>query len=521
VAGLAVPQFADWCAVDMLEPDGSLHRVAIAHADAAQAERAQELHRRYPTRTTGLQGPAQVVRTGRPELLPEVPDAALAAVAQDEGHLQVLRELGLRSSICVPLMPRGRIVGALTFVTAESGRRLGPDDLRVAEDLAQRASIAIENARLYGELRDADRQKNEWIAMLAHELRNPLAPIRNALQLMKLPGVDPESFEMAREMTERQVQHMVRLVDDLLDVSRIIRGRIELRIEPVDLASAIARGVETAQPMVDAQGQELIIAVPPEPLRIEGDPTRLAQVVSNLLHNAAKFSERSGRIWVTAERQGNEAVLRVRDEGAGIPAELLSRLFDLFAQGDRSLERSRGGLGIGLTVVRRLVELHGGTVTAHSAGPGKGSEFVVRLPGVLDASRPEPARASPPPAQAPVSRRVLVVDDNVDAAESVAMILRLSGHEVRLAYNGPDALQAAEESRPEAVLLDVGLPGMSGYEVARRLRQDPRFRETLLIAMTGYGQDADRRRSLEAGFDQHMVKPVDPDALEQILATLG
>jgi two-component system CheB/CheR fusion protein len=291
-------------------------------------------------------------------------------------------------------------------------------------------------------------------------------------------------------------------------------------MEPVDLAGVIARGVETAQPMVDAQGQELIIAVPPQPLRIEGDPTRLAQVVSNLLHNAAKFSEQSGRIWVTAERQGTEAVVRVRDEGAGIPAELLTRLFDLFAQGDRSLERSRGGLGIGLTVVRRLVELHGGTVTAHSAGPGKGSEFVVRLPGVLDPSRPEPAPASPPPAPAPVSRRVLVVDDNVDAAESVAMILRLSGHEVRLAYNGPDALQAAEESQPEAVLLDVGLPGMSGYEVARRLRQDPRFREALLIAMTGYGQDADRRRSLEAGFDQHMVKPVDPDALERILATL-
>ncbi|MHB8736701.1 MAG: PAS domain-containing hybrid sensor histidine kinase/response regulator, partial [Terriglobales bacterium] len=521
VAGLAVPHFANWCAVDLLQPDGSLQRVAVAHADPARIELAHDLHRRYPPDPTAPIGVWNVLRTGKPELLPDIPDALLVESAKDQEMLRILRELGLKSYMGVPLILRGKTFGVLTFVAAESGRRFGSDDLRVAEDLAHRASIAIENAQLYEELKDADRQKNEWIAMLAHELRNPLAPIRNALHVMKMPGANGQAVEHARQMSERQVQHMVRLVDDLLDVSRIMRGKIDLRTEVVDLASVVARGVETAQPKIDAQGQQLILSVPSEPLRLEGDPTRLAQVVSNLLHNAAKFSERSGRIWLTAERRGTEAVLRVRDEGAGIPADMLPRIFDLFTQGDRSVERSQGGLGIGLTVVQRLVELHGGSVTAHSEAPGKGSEFVVRLPGILEGRRQEPTGASPGAAQPPVACRILVVDDNVDAAESIAMILRLSGHEVRLVHNGPAALEAAEQYQPEAVVLDIGLPGMNGYEVAKRLRQHPNFRETLLIAVTGYGQEDDRRKSLEAGFNQHLVKPVDPTALQTLLASIA
>jgi signal transduction histidine kinase/CheY-like chemotaxis protein len=422
----------------------------------------------------------------------------------------------------VPLTVRGRTFGVLTFVAAEnfSGRRYGPADLRVAEDLAQRVAITIDNARLYGELKEADRRKDEFLAMLAHELRNPLAPIRNALHLMRMPGLSDETIEQARQMTERQVLHLVRLVDDLLDVSRIMRGRIELRKEPVELADVIARAVETAQPVLDARGQELVLTVPPGPLRLEADPARLTQVIGNLLNNAAKFSQRPGRVWLTAEKslQGNEVVLivKVRDEGSGIQADLLQHVFDLFVQGDRTLARSHGGLGIGLTVVRKLVELHGGSVTAHSEGPGKGSEFIVRLPVELDQPACQTGQTGTPAETA--GWRVLVVDDNVDAAESLTLLLRLRGHEVQKAHTGPEALRAAAEHRPEVVVLDIGLPGMDGYEVARRLRQEPRFQETVLVAVTGYGKEDDRRRSEEAGFDHHLVKPVDPQALHQVLA---
>jgi two-component system CheB/CheR fusion protein len=330
---------------------------------------------------------------------------------------------------------------------------------------------------------------------------------------MKMPGAD---VELARQMTERQVEHMVRLVDDLLDVARIMRGRIELRKEPVDLQSIVAGAVETARPVLDAQGQELVVSLPNEPLRLDADPTRVNQVVGNLLNNAAKFSQRSGRVWLTVERQGDEAVIRVRDEGSGIPPELLPHVFDLFVQGDRSLERTQGGLGIGLTVVRRLVQLHGGTVTAYSAGVGLGSEFIIRLPLQSGASVHEwPQR---PAAGTPAAvRRVLVVDDNVDAAESLTMLLRLSGHDVRIAHNGPQALQAAGVFRPEAVILDIGLPGMNGYEVARQLREQPGMDQAVIVAVTGYGQEDDRLRSREAGFDHHLTKPVSPDRLQEVI----
>ncbi len=517
VAGLAVPQFADWCAVDMLGPDGSLRRVAVAHVDPAKVELAHELRRRYPPDPDSPVGTWKVLRTGRPELAPEISDAALVEAAQDAEMLRILRELGLRSYMAVPLAVRGRVLGVLTFIAAESGRRYEEADLRLAEDLAHRAAVAVENARLYSELKEADRRKDEFLAMLSHELRNPLAPIRNALQVMAMPGADRNTVESARQMTERQVKHLTRLVDDLLDVSRIMRGKIELRKEPVDLAAVIVAAVETVQPVLDAHGQELSVSLPPEPLRLEADPTRLTQVVGNLLHNAAKFSERAGHIWLTGERQGAEAVVRVRDEGMGIRPELLLHVFDLFVQEDRSLERSQGGLGIGLTVARKLVELHGGTIAARSEGLGKGSEFIVRLPVLQESVRPAAPPGAGPPTPATAPRRILVVDDIMDIAESTAMLLRMWGHEVRLAHNGPEAIQAAAEFRPDAVVLDIGLPGMSGYEVARHLRQRPEFHRTLLIAVTGYGQEEDRRRTDEAGFDRHLTKPVDPLALEAML----
>jgi CheY-like chemotaxis protein/anti-sigma regulatory factor (Ser/Thr protein kinase) len=289
----------------------------------------------------------------------------------------------------------------------------------------------------------------------------------------------------------------------------------------VDVAAIVARAVETAQPTIDAQGHELQLSVPAEPLWLEADPTRMTQVVANLLQNAAKFSERAGRIWLTAERQGNAAVIRVRDEGAGIAPDLLPHIFDLFVQGSRSLERMQGGLGIGLTVVHRLVELHGGTVTARSEGPGQGSEFTIRLPLLQDMSVQTPAALTSRPAPAPAARRVLVVDDNVDAAESVAMLMRCWGHEVRLAHDGTDGLRVADEYRPDLILLDIGLPGLNGHEVAKLLREKPEFAKTMLVAVTGYGQRSDRERSMDAGFDLHLTKPVDPERLQAIVSEVN
>jgi PAS domain S-box-containing protein len=519
VAGLAVPHFADWCVVDTLEADGSLRRVTVAHADPAKVELARDLARRFPGRPTGPHGPAHVVRTGQPELLSEIPDAVLVAAARDEEHLRALRGVGIRSSISVPLAARGRMLGVLTFLTAESGRRYGPADLRLAEDLAQRAAIAVENARLYGALREADRLKDEFLAMLAHELRNPLAPIRNALHIMRMPGADRGMVGQVREMAERQVQHMARLLDDLLDVSRISRGRIELRKEAVDVAAVVNRSVEALRSLHEERRHELTISLPPGPLRVEADPTRLEQVLTNLLNNAAKYTDPGGRVWLTAERDGAEVVLRVRDTGIGIAPEMLPKVFELFVQAERRLDRSQGGIGIGLTLVKKLVELHGGRVEASSGGPGRGSEFVVRLPA---ADRPvagegEPARAEAAPLP---RRRVLVVDDSPDAADSLALLLGLAGQDVRTAYDGPSALAQAQEFRPEVVFLDIGMPGMDGYEVGQRLRRRPELQGVVLVAVTGWGQEEDRRRSQEAGFQHHLVKPVEPHALDELLAHL-
>jgi PAS domain S-box-containing protein len=521
VAHLAVPSFADWCAVDLLEPDGSLRRVAVAHADPSKVELAHELHRRYPHDPDAQQGVAHILRTGKSELVSEITDALLFETVKDDERLRILLELGLKSYLGVPLQVRGKTVGVLTFVTAESGRRFDATDLAVAEDLAHRAGVAMENARLYTEVRDADRRKDEFLALLAHELRNPLAPIRNALHIMKQAGSDAAVVDQVREMMERQVQHMTRMVDDLLDVSRITRGKIELRKEIVDLASVVQRTVEAGRPLIDDRHQTLTVDLPSEPLRLEADPTRLEQVFANLLNNATKYTDQGGHIKLSARQEGGELVLRVRDTGAGIAPEMLAHIFEPFVQADRVLHQSQGGLGIGLTLVRRLVEMHGGTVTAHSEGPSKGSEFIVRLPA-LSPKQPISATRTAGDGGAVVGaaprRRIIVVDDNVDAAESLAMLLRMEGHDVRVAHDGPAALSAVEANPPDLVFLDIGMPVMNGYDVARQLRRQPGLENLVLVAMTGWGQEEDRRRSQEAGFDHHLVKPAEPEALRQLLA---
>jgi PAS domain S-box-containing protein len=520
VARLAVPGFADWCTVDMLDEAGALRRLAVAHVNPSKVEMAHELHRRHPPDPDAPQGVWQTIRTGKSEIVAEITDDLLAASVKDADLLRTLRELGLRSFMRVPLTVRGKVLGVVAFIAAESGRRYDANDLAVAEDLAYRAAVAIENARLYQAVREADRRKDEFLALLGHELRNPLAPIGYALHALKLPGADAAATQRAREVMERQVGHLVRLVDDLLDVSRIIRGKVELRREPVELATVVAHAVETSQPGIESEGHRLTVGMPPEPLWVNGDLVRLAQVVSNLLNNAAKYTERGGEVALTVSREGSEAVLRVRDTGIGIAPEHLPRLFDMFYQAERRTKESQGGLGLGLSLVRGLVELHGGRVEAHSAGPGRGSVFVVRLPLLEGGETKDDVRGRPEqkPGGEMARRRVLVVDDNVDAADGLAMLLRLEGQDVQVAYDGASALASAEADPPSLAFLDLGMPMMDGYELARAFRARPALAGVVLVALTGWGQPEDRQRTREAGFDYHLVKPVDADALHRLFA---
>ena len=369
-------------------------------------------------------------------------------------------------------------------------------------------------------LRDADRRKDDFLATLAHELRNPLAPIVTSLQILRMPDIDAATTDRAREVMDRQVRHLVRLVDDLLDVSRIVRGKIELRREPVDLASVVARAVETAQPFIDARGHRLDISLPSRPLIIDGDALRLAQVVGNLITNSAKYTDPHGRITVSAHERGAEAVLVVEDNGIGIAPQMLAQVFESFVQGDHAAVRTQGGLGIGLTLVKSLVELHGGKVYGESEGPGKGARFTVHLP-LAGARRAVPAAAAADFAASAAGLRILVVDDNRDAAESLATLLRLCGHNVRVAYDGARAIELVEEDQPKLVFLDLGMPGIDGYETARRIRALATLGQPTLVALTGWGQEQDRRRSAAAGFDYHLVKPAAPAAVADLLEKVG
>jgi CheY-like chemotaxis protein len=387
----------------------------------------------------------------------------------------------------------------------------------VLRDSTERKHFEEELQRRADALEDADRRKDEFLAMLGHELRNHLAAIFNALHILARVSEDP-LVSQAQGMLDRQVRQLARLVDDLLDVSRITRGKLQLQKSLVEFKAVVAPAVQTARPLLDARRQELVVGLPEEPLWLEADPGRLAQVVTNLLHNAAKYSDEGGRVTLTARREGHQCVLRVRDQGVGIAPDLLPRVFDLFTQAERSLDRAQGGLGIGLALVKRLVELHGGAVEAHSGGPGQGSEFVVRLPLPLGVEGGTPTPTAQGAARAERPLRVLVVEDNADAAATLGVLLRLYGHEAQVAPCGPTALEMAAAFRPEVVLLDIGLPGLDGFQVAQRLRERPDTKEVVLVAMTGYGQESDRRRAREAGFDHFLVKPVDPAELERLLA---
>jgi signal transduction histidine kinase/CheY-like chemotaxis protein len=441
------------------------------------------------------------------------------------GHLPV------RSYLAAAVKSRsGEVLGGLFFGHPEPDR-FSERTEQLILGVAAQASIAIDNARLYQaakaqianrdrtaeSLRDTDRRKDEFLATLAHELRNPLAPIRQATMISQAEGATPEQKAWSHEVITRQVQHMSVLLDDLLDISRITRGTLELRRKRVDLGEIVSMAVETARPAIDAKRHQLALELPHSPVHVDGDPLRLSQVLSNLLTNAAKYTDPEGRIRLTAEVIGGDLVVRVIDNGIGIGAEALPRLFEMFSQVKSPHDRSDGGLGIGLALSRGLVELHGGRLSARSDGLGHGSEFAMHLPaaprGTGDAA-PEPT----PAAERSRTRRVLVADDNEDAGESLAMLLRLDGHEVEVANNGTDAVALFDRSQPDVAVLDIGMPGLSGYEVAKRIRERPAGKDALLIAVTGWGQDADKEKARAAGFDHHFTKPVEPDALSALLA---
>ena len=415
---------------------------------------------------------------------------------------------GRRVAISLTVSPvrdaEGRVIAASKIARDVSERKLAEEKLRASEEA----------------LRLADRRKDEFLALLAHELRNPLAPIRYALAANKKPGRSPEQCRQADEIIERQVAHMSRLLDDLLDISRITRGTLELKRTRVELTSVVGAAIETARPLLDEKHHTLVLDLPTQPLQLEADVVRLAQVFSNLLINAAKYTDPGGRIQLRAARQDDDVIVSVSDSGIGIPADLLPRVFNMFFQSHAALARAEGGLGVGLSLVRGLVRLHGGSVEARSDGPGRGSEFTVRLP--LVAARHEPADAvvEVEALSGDAGLKLLVVDDNRDAADTCAMLLEASGHHVQTAYTGRQALELARVFRPHAMLLDIGLPDMDGYKLAQQVRATPWGRAAVLVAVTGWGQEQDRQRAVAAGFDQHLVKPISADTVEALLQSL-
>jgi signal transduction histidine kinase/ActR/RegA family two-component response regulator len=432
----------------------------------------------------------------------------------------VADRFGFRAVQSTPLRgSNGRIVGVLSTHWSQP-HRPSERELRLLDLYAQHAARHIELKLAEEALLEADRRKDQFLAMLSHELRNPLTPITSALHLLRIELDDPALQRELMGLLDRQVGTLTRLVDDLLDVSRVTAGRIQLRQAHIELNALVQSTADSFRPQMESRQHQFLVALAEHPLWVKGDATRLEQVVVNLLANAAKFSPNGSQVWLTTEEERGESIVRVRDSGMGIEPDMLPKVFELFSQGERELDQSQHGLGIGLALVKSLVEMHGGTVTAASEGLGRGSEFMVRLP---TAPTPllESALVRNEPAEAAVPLRVLVVEDDEDSRRTLGRLLSVLGHQVRTAHNGPSAMAAALELQPEVVLLDLGLPGMDGYEVARRIRREPSLQGTVLVAFTGYGQQADRERSQQAGIDHHLVKPLDLDALQQLITAIG
>ena len=524
VARLAVPHVADWCTVDIAEPDGAFRRLAVAHADPARAELARELGRLYPAHLSDDTGVAEVLRTGRPEVVPVVDRARLEGLSRSPEHLDLLLARGLTSSIAAPLIARGRTIGVISFAMAESARAYSDADLPLVEDLARRAALAVDNARLYREARQAraeaeaaNRAKDRFLAILGHELRTPLTPVLAEVSALLDDPSTPEAFRPVLEMTRRNVQLEARLIDDLLDVSRIARGKLRLRQELVDLHALAEQALAICQPEVAAAGLTATLALDAARHHVAGDPAKLQQVLWNLIRNATKFTPAGGSIAVRTVDAGPDTVaVAVTDSGVGIAPDAMARIFAPFDQGDPSVTRRFGGLGLGLAIGRSLAEAHGGQLTAASPGPDRGATFTLELP-TRPAPAPADAPAAPPagpPADgtAPRGLRLLLVEDDGDTRRILARLLRGRGHDVATAGTIAEAVDVARQHPPADLLIaDLGLPDGTGYDLLVRLGD---HRPPAAIALSGSGMDDDLRRSRDAGYLDHLIKPVDFPTLE-------
>ncbi|MDQ3815448.1 MAG: PAS domain S-box protein, partial [Armatimonadota bacterium] len=536
LSDLVVPTLADWYAVDMAEADGTTCRLALAHVDPQKVELVRDLEQRYPPDRESPRGIFYVLRTGQTDFYPEIPDDLLTGSARDEEHLRLMRELGLKSAIIVPLIARERTLGAITLVSAESGRRYTEADRLLAEDLARRAALAVDNARLFREAQEANRAKDEFLAMLSHELRTPLTSMLGWAQLLRSGKLDKETSERALETIERNTKAQAQLIEDLLDLSRIITGKLRLEVRPTELAPVIEAALDAARPAADAKNIQLQLVINPNVGLVPGDADRLQQIVWNLLSNAIKFTPKGGRVEVRLERVNSQAAITISDTGQGINLEFLPFVFDRFRQADMGLTRRHGGLGLGLAIVKHLVELHGGTVHADSPGEGGGSTFTVKIPlipvraGQAEApGEPHAQRTGAAPYQPPTISlkgvRVLLVDDEADARELLTTILEGAGAEVRTAGSSPQALEvfeALEQWRPDVLVSDIGMPSQDGYSLIRRVRSLPPERggQIPAVALTAYARAEDRLRALSAGYQMHVPKPVEPNELPLVVASL-
>ena len=521
VVRLAVPFLADFCAVDIADERGQPQRIAAVHTNPAKEPLVRDVRQRYGFNPKAHDGVPSVIATGRSAFVPHVTEDHLRAAATSDEHLALLSELEIGSWIIVPLVARGRVLGAITFVMAESGRRYTPADVGMAEDLGRRAAVALENAQLYREAQRANQAKDEFLAMVSHELRTPINAVYGWARMVRADRMDAETKGRGLEVIERNARAQVQLIDDLLDVSRIVTGKLRLDVRPVDVAAAIDGTLDAVRPAADAKGVRLHVVIDPRATPIMGDPDRLQQVVWNLAMNSIKYTPRGGRIEVTLRRINSHVELVVADTGAGIDAALLPHVFERFRRGDRE----HGGLGIGLALVRHLIELHGGTVSASSDGLGRGATFTVKLPISVANRAPDVPVVSTPSLDGATldGVDVVVVDDDPDSLELLRAILTEAGASVRSAASAVEAVDHFDARPPQVVVSDIEMPGENGYALVRRLRQ--RSRETggtvPIVALTAYGGLQERIKALEAGFDMHIPKPVDPVELTAVLSRLA
>lgn len=513
VARLAVPYLADWCAIDLADASGRLHRVANSHAEPELSGIVHQLRLSYEDPTVSTLG--KILEDRRPRLINNLTEADMRALASDAAQFQMLQELRPAAFIGVPMVIRDSCLGVIAFFSSDSGRQFSKADVQLAERVAERISVALENAKLYESVREADERKDVFLAMLAHELRNPLGALSNGLEVLrtKFPG---EQNRWTFEMLDRQKRQLTRLLDDLMDVSRISRGKVILHKHNISLNAVLTEAATDMQASVDEKRHKLSKQFGDDDIAVSADPVRLKQIVTNLLSNAVKYTPPGGSITLSAVRDGSDVVIKVADSGVGIAEDQLFSIFDLFEQVRAEDSFTTVGLGLGLALVRDLVEMHGGTVTATSEGENMGSDFSVRLPTV-DERKVDSSDGRKAVRATTKALDILAVDDNSDSIRALGVLLEQQGHRVRLAYDGRSALDAVAENRPDLILLDIGLPDISGYEVARRVRNDATSDGVVLVAVTGYGQPRDFEQSKAAGFDEHLVKPVDINALNAII----